>query len=265
MAVPREGITIDYLTALVRKTVLNPVLALPLAAGTAATLPPSVANLAWILRLKKARHIVYAATVLSIALRLNKLLNWGFNNNWTRNRSATEWNWNEEIVVITGGSGGVGALLAQQLLARNSRTRIVVVDYVPLSWVPPRDTRVTYFQCDLSDSAQLRSVCAAIREQVGHPTVLVNNAGVCRGFNLLEGNHTDIEFTIRTNLVAPFLMVQEFLPEMVRRDHGHIVSMGSMSSFIPPSNMADYSATKAGLTALHEVCSHKLYFVPGSY
>lgn len=255
MSVPREGITIDYFAALARKTLLNPLLTIPVAAGTTATLPSSVANLAWVSRLKQARPLIVAATVLGVTLRLNGLLNWGCNNNWTRNKGSTGWNWDDEIVLITGGSSGIGAILARQLLARNPRTRIVIVDYVPLAWTPPKDARVSYFQCDLSDSSQLRSVCAAIRESVGHPTVLINNAGVCRGFGLCEGTHADVEFTIRTNLVAPFLLVQEFLPEMARRNHGHIVNMGSMSSLMPPSKMADYSATKAGLTALHEVCS----------
>lgn len=255
MSIPREGINVDYFGALVRKTLLNPLLTLPAAAGVAATLPPPIANLSWILRFKKARRLVYAAAALSLALRLNGLLNWGCNNNWARNARASDWNWDDEIVVITGGSGGIGAILARQLLARNARTRIVIVDYVPMSWEPPKNSRVSYFQCDLSDSSQLRAVCAKIREEVGHPTVLVNNAGVCRGFGICEGTHSDIEFTIRTNLIAPFLLVQEFLPEMVRRDHGHIVNMGSMSSLMPPADMADYSATKAGLTAMHEVSS----------
>ncbi|MBE3045545.1 SDR family NAD(P)-dependent oxidoreductase [Candidatus Bathyarchaeota archaeon] len=211
-------------------------------------------------RLEQARPVIYAATALGVALRLNSLLNWGFNNNWTKNTRATAWNWDDEIVLITGGSSGIGAILAQQLLVRNPRTRVVIVDYAPLAWTPPGDSRVSYYQCDLSDSSQLRAACAAVRGEVGHPTVLVNNAGVCRGFGICEGSHADIEFTIRTNLVAPFLLVQEFLPEMARRNHGHIVNMGSMSSLMAPSRMADYSATKAGLTALHEVRFHPAPF-----
>ena len=81
MPVPREGITLDYVAGLVRKTLLNPLLTLPVAAGSAATLPASVSNTALVYGLEQARPVVYAATALGIVLRLNSLLNWGFNNN----------------------------------------------------------------------------------------------------------------------------------------------------------------------------------------
>ena len=83
MSFPREGINVDYFGALVRKTLLNPLFTLPVAVGRAATLPPSpsVANLAWVLRLKKAGPLVYTAAALGLALRFNRLLKWGFNNN----------------------------------------------------------------------------------------------------------------------------------------------------------------------------------------
>ena len=83
--------------------------------------------------------------------------------------------------------------------------------------------------------------------------MLFNNAGLARGYTVMEGRHADVEVTMKTNLIAPFLLVKEFLPEMVRRDHGHIINTGSMSSVVPPPNIVDYAATKAGLTALHEV------------
>lgn len=256
MSLPREGVTVDYFGTLVRKTLLNHLLTVPAAVGVAsAALPNSLVNSAWARRLKLARPFVYGATAISVALKLNEILNRGCNNNWTKDPT---WNWDDEIVLITGGCSGIGARLAQLLLARNPRTRIVIVDYAPLSWTPAEDAHVDYYQCDLSDSSQLRATCARIREEVGHPTVLVNNAGVCRGFTVRDGSHSDVEFTIRTNLTAPFLMAREFLPEMVRRDHGHIVNMGSMSSLMPPSRMADYAATKAGLAALHEALQLEL-------
>jgi hypothetical protein len=250
MSLPREGVTIDYLGTLVRKSLLNHLLTVPAAVGVASALSSSIVNPTWAQRLKLARPFFFGAAALSVALEFNNILNRGCNNNWTNDSS---WDWTEEIVLITGGCSGIGARLAQLLLARNPKTRIVIVDYAPLSWEPAHGTTVGYYKCDLSDPKALHDTCEKIRQEVGHPTVLVNNAGVCRGFTICEGSHSDVEFTIRTNLTAPFLMVQEFLPEMVRRNHGHIVNMGSMSSLIPPSRMADYAATKAGLTALHEV------------
>ncbi len=53
-------------------------------------------------------------------------------------------------------------------------------------------------------------------------------------------------------------MAKECLPGMVANNHGHIINVASMSAFIPPAGLADYSASKAGLIALHEVQTNPL-------
>lgn len=130
---------------------------------------------------------------------------------------------------------------------------MVIVDYAPMTWSPEPGTHVPYYQCDLTDTGAIRTLAAQIRSEVGHPTVLVNNAGLSRGATVMEGSYGDVELTIKTNLIAPFLLVKEFLPHMVKIDHGHIVNVGSASSLTPPAKIADYAATKAGITAFHEV------------
>ncbi|EEU35850.1 uncharacterized protein NECHADRAFT_16878, partial [Fusarium vanettenii 77-13-4] len=192
---------------------------------------------------------------LSLLLWATNFLNKQFHNNWT---TDPDWDWNKEIVVITGGSSGIGAHLARQLHARNPKTMIVIIDYVPLTWTPIEEAYTKYYQCDLSDSSRIRVICEQIRNEVGHPTVLVNNAGICRGTTVCDGSYADVEVTIRTNLIAPFLLVKEFCPEMVIRNHGHIVNISSMSAFLPPAKVADYAATKAGLIALHEALQLEL-------
>lgn len=54
-------------------------------------------------------------------------------------------------------------------------------------------------------------------------------------------------------------MTKECLPGMVTRNHGHILNVASMSAFIPPAGLADYSASKAGMVAFHEVQIAILY------
>lgn len=86
----------------------------------------------------------------------------------------------------------------------------------------------------------------------------VNNAGLSRGFNIADGTYYDNDLTFRVNLLAAFLMTKECLPGMVANNHGHIFNVTSMSAFIPPAGLADYSASKAGLVAFHEVQTHTL-------
>lgn len=247
----REGVTIDSVARPLRRWLLNPNVTVPLALILA--WQPIFSRLATYLASAQAirlRSRAYALALLSVALSINDYLNRRLANNWVVD---SRWNWNEEVVVVTGGSSGVGAGICQELLARNCRTRIAVIDIALLSWSPPAHSRLRYYQCDLSDAAAIRATCERIREEIGNPTVLFNNAGLVRGATIMEGSYADVELTMRINLTAPFLLVKEFLPDMVRRDHGHIVHTGSMSSLIPPANIADYAASKAGITALHEV------------
>ncbi|KAF5138336.1 Dehydrogenase RED2 [Metarhizium anisopliae] len=246
----REGLTLDVVAGAVRNWILTPTTTLPLALGL--TWEPLFARLAQRSSRDRAAAIrsrVYWLAAASLALALNDQLNKQSANNWVVD---SRWNWDDEIVVVTGGSSGIGASICQKLVARNPRTRIVVLDYVPLSWTPPPGARLHFYECDLSDAYAIKLVCDRVKAEVGHPTVLFNNAGLARGSTVMEGTSNDVQLTIKTNLIAPFLLVREFLPEMVRRDHGHILNTGSLSSVVSAPTIVDYSASKAGLTALHE-------------
>ncbi|CAI6088642.1 hypothetical protein V2G26_008050 [Clonostachys chloroleuca] len=249
ISLPREGFTIDFVGSIARNTILNPFVLIPLTASYYMLMPTySTASTIFV-------TVIPMLTALTLYLRITDFLNKKYHNNWA---SDSTWDWEKEIVVITGGSGGIGAHLAQQLHRGRSNPTLVIVDCIPLTWTPLDRQRVFYYQCDLGSSSQLRDVCRRIREDVGHPTVLMNNAGISRGVTVCDGSYADVEATIRINLIAPFLLVKEFLPEMVRQNHGHIVNVSSMSAFFPPAKVADYAATKAGLKAFHEALQLEL-------
>ncbi|KAL1887663.1 hypothetical protein Sste5346_010058 [Sporothrix stenoceras] len=251
LSFPREGLTVDYVARWLRCSVLHPAIAIPVAlAHYADQLVPSALSTKVSATVGGLQTPAVVLACLSILLASTEFLNRGFHNNWT---GTSRWQWSSEIVLITGGSSGIGASLAQQLLARNHQTTVVIVDYVPLTWTPPPGPSVHFYRCDLSDATAMRTLCSRIREDVGDPTVLVNNAGLSRGIGVLDGSYADREITIKTNLLAPFLLAKEFLPAMARRNHGHIVTVSSMSALMPPGLLADYAATKAGLIAMHEM------------
>jgi NAD(P)-dependent dehydrogenase (short-subunit alcohol dehydrogenase family) len=280
MATHREynGLHIDTVARLVRRTLLNEYLALPIGAALTWLSHPSSAshlrrlldaagslgiNLSGLNLAQLARAALYLGGA-GLFLSANAYLNKWAANNWTSSRRG-EWSrWDREIVVVTGGSSGIGASVARGLLRREPRTTVVVIDFVPLAWTPPADSRVRYYQADLSRPEAVRAVCARVRDEVGHPTVLVSNAGLLRGRTVLEGSYADVEVTLKTNLIAPFLLLKEFLPEMVRRDHGHIVSVCSTSALMPPPNIVDYAASKAGIQALYEGLGMELRYRHGA-
>lgn len=253
----REGFTIDVVAKFARRTVFNPVLAI-----TAILVQVSILFQNRMLDKKSFQHLsgtgwIWNMTVglwaiISISIWTNGYLNDGYANNWSDDDT---WDFEKEIVLITGASSGIGASVSQCLLRHNPQTTIVILDFSPMSWTPPPGSKIHYYQCDLSHSSVIKLIAEKVRKEVGNPTILVNNAGLSRGFTVMEGSYADVELTMRTNLIAPFLLAKEFLPHMVQHDHGHILNISSMSSIMPPAGIADYAATKAGINALHEVRS----------
>ncbi|KEQ78488.1 NAD(P)-binding protein [Aureobasidium pullulans EXF-150] len=258
---PREGFYIDFLVLWSRATVLNPYLAALIWASVGFWRFDnreafSTTVYAWPFDTWYA-SLISTFTLLGILLKLHDFLNDQILNNWN---NADSWDWNQEIVVVTGGCSGIGLSIVEQLLLRNAQTTIVIVDYVKPLFEIAADGPLRFYQCDLSDSTAIQQICKAIKADVGDPTVLVNNAGLTRGQTVMEGEYGDVEMTFRTNIIAPFLLTKEFLPAMVARNHGHIVGISSMSAMITPAGLADYGATKAGMIILQETLRAELKF-----
>lgn len=87
---------------------------------------------------------------------------------------------------------------------------------------------------------------------MGEPTILVNNAGVARGKPILETSDVDLRFTFDVNAFSHFRTVREFLPSMVARNHGMVVTVASWASWLTIPNLVDYAASKAAAMAFHE-------------
>ncbi|CAG8776887.1 6565_t:CDS:2, partial [Ambispora leptoticha] len=96
-------------------------------------------------------------------------------------------------------SRGIGGLLAETLALRH--VSVVVLDVVP----PEHENEnIAFYECDVSDIDQVKSVAKKIVEDVGHPTILVNNAGIIRGKTILDEPEREIQKTIDVNLLSSF-------------------------------------------------------------
>ncbi|CAG8684722.1 3242_t:CDS:2, partial [Acaulospora morrowiae] len=172
-------------------------------------------------------------------------------NGWKSNKI----NWDEEVVVITGGSSGLGSLLAETMAIRN--TTVVILDVRPPE-VEHGMFNITYYECDVSKFENVQSVARKIVEDVGHPTILINNAGIVKGKTILDESEAEILETISTNLLSVFWTTKVFLPEMIKTKYGHIVNISSVTGFSGIAQLADYSASKAALISFHESLRREL-------
>jgi len=111
---------------------------------------------------------------------------------------------------------------------------------------------VSFYQTDVSSSSSIKKAAEEIRAAHGDPSVLINNAGLGFGRTVLDESEEEIRKTIDVNLIAHFLTVKEFMPSMVSKNHGHVVTVASMASFVTIAQNVTYSTTKAAVLSLHE-------------
>lgn len=81
--------------------------------------------------------------------------------------------------------------------------------------------------CDVGSFESVKSCGEIARQTFGDVDMLINNAGIVTGKKLLETNEKLIEKTIQINTTAHHFTVREFLPAMIKKDKGHIVTIAS--------------------------------------
>jgi len=114
-------------------------------------------------------------------------------------------------------------------------------------------SNVFFYQVDISSSSQISAAAAKIRATHGNPTVLINNAGISGHLqSIIDTPEDTVRKVFEVNTISHFLTVKEFLPAMIERNHGHVVTVASMLSYFVLANLTDYSCSKASALAFHE-------------
>ncbi|KAM5347638.1 hypothetical protein ACJ41O_007462 [Fusarium nematophilum] len=215
---------------------------------------PNDAILRHVAELAENRNVLAGTAIvllLSLLPRLNAWLTLKKTNNCLTDYN---WDWKKEIVVVTGGSSGIGKQVVTKLAEKN--IKVIILDLNEPNY--PLAPNVFFYQTDVSDPAALTSVASRIVGKHGDPTVLINNAGIGNVMPILDLPESKIQKIFDVNMIAPILLVKHFLPAMVRRNHGHIVNVGSLASFSTQASNVDYGCTKSGLLAFHEGLSQEL-------
>ncbi len=114
------------------------------------------------------------------------------------------------------------------------------------------------FVCDLADRQAVYQVAAQVREQVGNPDILINNAGVVTGKPILQCSDDEIEQTMKVNALSLFWTAKAFLPAMITRNAGHIVTVASAAGILGAAKLTDYSASKAAAIGFDDALRSEL-------
>jgi len=146
-------------------------------------------------------------------------------------------------LVVTGGAGGIGSLLCQELL--NQGGTITVVDRVE-----SLPFEAEFVHGDLSTLDGVAEIAACLKSK--QVDILVNLAGIQYFGPCDEQSPRQTALLYSINLLAPVLLSQALLPQMKARGHGQIVNIGSTFGSINFAHFATYSSSKAGLRGFSE-------------
>ncbi|SAM82834.1 related to retinal short-chain dehydrogenase/reductase [Ustilago bromivora] len=175
-------------------------------------------------------------------------------------RNHTEWrrdpiDYSKDMVVITGGSQGIGKEIVQ-LLSHKKKAHIAVLDMAPPAYLPapPGAPEILYFKTDVSNREQVAEVGQKIRQAFGGKKVgvLINSAGVASGNTILDVDLDSAARLWRINTFANWITAKEFIPDMIARNHGHVVTISSAGAYATLPSMSEYATSKAAALAFHE-------------
>ncbi|HWE69624.1 MAG TPA: 3-oxoacyl-ACP reductase FabG [Acidimicrobiales bacterium] len=153
------------------------------------------------------------------------------------------------VVMITGGSRGIGLACAEWFLARGDRVAVTSRSGAVQGEPGPPD-RFLSLVCDVTDPAQVEAAFSSVEEAWGPVEVLVANAGITRDTLVLRMSEDVWSEVIDTNLTAVFRVSKRAVAKMLRQRRGRVVLVSSVSAFIGSPGQANYAAAKAGLVGL---------------
>lgn len=206
------------------------------------------------------KHKWSGYTVIFILVRtLSRLLSRRARNNGLLTPDKPDWN--RDIVVVTGGSTGIGSDVVK-VLKYNHNAKVAVLDIAEPEYELASAPGVLFIKTDVADPEEVAKAHATIREHFGaSPSYVVSCAGIILGGSLLQLKPKYVQRVLDVNTLGNVVMAQEFIPAMIECNHGHFVTIASSGSYISPPMMSSYCMSKAAALTFHEQLQAELRVV----
>ena len=155
------------------------------------------------------------------------------------------------VVLITGGSRGIGLACAQHFQSLG--------DKVAITYNSTKSTNDFFsIKCDVTSQVEVDAAFAAVEEKFGAVQVLVSNAGITKDLLLLRMNENDFTSVIDANLSGAYRVCKRATQGMLRAKSGRIILMSSVVALLGSAGQANYAASKAGLVGLARSLAREL-------
>ena len=183
-------------------------------------------------------------------------------------------NWEEEVVVITGGSSGLGRVLAETLVRRGVMVGVLDIKRPDVEAEELMESGdLAWEVCDVTKLEEVTKSIKHIEQKLGPPSILINNAASpINGKSLLQQESQasvltseQAAHTLDVNAVSHFNLLHACLPHLMnsaKSNGAHIVTISSILSRLAPAHLADYAASKAVISTLHQCLNHEIAIHP---
>ncbi len=161
-----------------------------------------------------------------------------------------------KVVLITGGSRGIGRALADKFAQLGAKVVITYKSRIDFRHFKPRG--IHYFKCDSADAKRVKQVVENVISKFGGVDVLVNNAGITKDGLLMRMSESDWDSVIDTNLKGTFLFCKHAAKSMVKKHSGKIINVSSVVGTTGNAGQANYAASKAGQIGITKALAKEL-------
>ena len=156
---------------------------------------------------------------------------------------------NDKRVLITGGASGIGRIMGAMALEKGAATLVIWdinqanIDSTIAELTPKG--KVVGYCVDISDESAVVATAKAVKEQVGDIDILINCAGIITSNKTFDKCSTEeIHRTMNINTLAPMFVARAVLPDMLRRNRGHLCTIASAGGMLSNPKMSVYAASK---------------------
>jgi 3-oxoacyl-[acyl-carrier protein] reductase len=170
----------------------------------------------------------------------------------------------ERVVVVTGGSRGIGRAVALRLTDADTR---IYINYSrsgssdsdeTIALIEAAGGRAQSLRADVASQKDVQNFFSKIVEESGRVDVLVNNAGLTRDGLLVRMKEEDWDRVLNVNLKGAFLCTQAAAKTMMKQRSGRIINITSVVGVMGNAGQANYTASKAGLIGLTKTAAKEL-------
>lgn len=160
------------------------------------------------------------------------------------------------VALVTGASSGIGAACAAALAAEGAHVvaaarRVEALERL-VAGVAAAGGAGEALRLDVTAAADVADAVAGIEARHGRLDLLVNSAGVLLSARVRDAALADWRTMFEINLLGAMNVTRAALPLMLRGDHGHVITISSVSSRMASAGSPAYAATKSGLNAFSE-------------